>query len=155
MTSVYYPTNIYIVAMDIQGTIIFVCNDHGSNVDNLMDTFDRCVGDSILFFFHNQINQLLILFFCLSGTTSTVYAVIAQYTFLSRIHPGNRNWVEILGIIVVVISATVPAYKRAKHKQRDKNKQNNDVKNNPEEDQPDGNMQVPEEALLMDTLNNA
>ena len=30
------------------------------------------------------------------GSTSTVYVVIAQYTFLSKIHPGNRNGMELL-----------------------------------------------------------
>ncbi len=50
------------------------------------------------------------------GTTNAVYVIIAQYTFLSGKHPGNRNWIEILGVILVVISSTVPAYMRAKHK---------------------------------------
>ena len=71
-----------------------------------------------------------------------MYVVIAQYTFLSGIHPGNRNWIEILGIIVVVISATVPAYMRAKHKQGEEKKQSSDENNKSEEDQTDGDIQV-------------
>ncbi len=52
--------------------------------------------------------------------------VIAQYTFLSGIHPGNRNWIEIFGVVLVVISSTVPAYMRAKHKQEEDKEQGQD-----------------------------
>ncbi len=56
------------------------------------------------------------------GTTSTVYVVIAQYTFLSGIHPGNHNWIEILGIVVVLVSSMVPAYMRAKQQKGNSDK---------------------------------
>ncbi len=55
------------------------------------------------------------------GTTNAVYVVIAQYTFLSGKHPGNQNWIEILGVLLVVISSTVPAFMRAKHTNEDNN----------------------------------
>ncbi len=45
----------------------------------------------------------------LIGCTSTVYVVVAQYTVLSSVLPGNHNWVEILGVILVLISSVVPS----------------------------------------------
>ncbi len=52
----------------------------------------------------------------LIACTSNVYLVIAQYTFLSSIHPGNRNVIEILGVVLVIISSTVPSVIKAKEK---------------------------------------
>ncbi len=49
-------------------------------------------------------------------STSTIYVVFAQYTFLSHIHRGNHNFVEILGIGLVIISSTFPSFIKAKKK---------------------------------------
>ncbi len=46
--------------------------------------------------------------------TSTIYLVVAQYTFLSHVHPGNHNWIEILGVVLVIISSTVPPVVKAR-----------------------------------------
>ena len=40
-----------------------------------------------------------------------LYVVCAQYTFLSHIHRGNHNLVEILGICLVIIGSTFPSLK--------------------------------------------
>ena len=37
--------------------------------------------------------------------TSTVFMLVAQYTFLSPIHPGNRNWMEIVGVTLVILGS--------------------------------------------------
>ena len=40
-------------------------------------------------------------------SASTVFMLIAQYTFLSPIHPGNRNWMEIVGVTLVILGSTL------------------------------------------------
>ncbi len=55
----------------------------------------------------------------LIGSTSTVYALIAQYTILSGIHPGNRNWMEIIGVALVIITSVVPSVVRARGQKYD------------------------------------
>ena len=37
--------------------------------------------------------------------TSTVFMLVVQYTFLSPIHPGNRNWMEIVGVTLVILGS--------------------------------------------------
>ncbi len=44
--------------------------------------------------------------FSLISTTSVVYAVIGQYTILSGIQPGNHNWMEILGVALIIFSVS-------------------------------------------------
>ena len=34
-------------------------------------------------------------------STTVVFMLIPQYTVLSSIHPGNRNWIEVLGVALV------------------------------------------------------
>ncbi len=50
------------------------------------------------------------------SSTMLIYVSIAQYTFLSHIHKGNHNWVEILGICLVIISSTFPSIIKARQK---------------------------------------
>ena len=38
-------------------------------------------------------------------STSVVFFLIAQYTVLSSIHPGHRNWMELVGVIFVMFSS--------------------------------------------------
>ena len=54
----------------------------------------------------------------LVACTSTVYITIAQYTFMSGIQPGNHNWIEILGVVLVMISSTLPSVVKASKKSR-------------------------------------
>ena len=46
--------------------------------------------------------------FTLIGTTTVLYALIAQYSFLRGIHPGNHNWMEVLGVVLMIICVTFP-----------------------------------------------
>ncbi len=60
--------------------------------------------------------------FTLIGTTSVMYSLIAQYTFLSGIQPGNHNWMEILGIVFIIFSVSFPSVikvMKQKHKEQD------------------------------------
>ena len=41
--------------------------------------------------------------YTLINSTSTVIMLVSQYTFLSTIHPGYRNWIEIFGAVLVMI----------------------------------------------------
>ena len=38
-------------------------------------------------------------------STSVVFFSIAQYTVLSSIHPGHRNWMEVVGVCLVLIGS--------------------------------------------------
>ena len=38
-------------------------------------------------------------------STSVVFFLISQYTVLSSIHPGHRNWIEVLGVCLVLIGS--------------------------------------------------
>ena len=50
-------------------------------------------------------------------TTSTVYMVAAQYTVLKDIYPGHRNWIEIVGIGLVILGCLfIPFVQLAKKK---------------------------------------
>ena len=40
-------------------------------------------------------------------TTTIIYMVIAQYTVLKYIQPGHRNWIEVVGIVLVVIGCVL------------------------------------------------
>ena len=40
-------------------------------------------------------------------STSLVFFLVAQYTVLSSIHPGHRNWMEVVGVVLVLIGSTV------------------------------------------------
>ena len=40
--------------------------------------------------------------YTLINSTSTVIMLVSQYTFLSSIHPGHRNWTEIFGAALVM-----------------------------------------------------
>ncbi len=45
----------------------------------------------------------------LIGSTSIIYMTISQYTFLSNLHPGNHNWLEIAGVCIVLTSSILPS----------------------------------------------
>ena len=47
--------------------------------------------------------------FVLISSTIVVFMVIAQYTVLSSILPGNGNWVEIAGVVLVLLGSTLGA----------------------------------------------
>ena len=40
-------------------------------------------------------------------TTSVVFMLIPQYTLLSSIQPGNRNWVEVAGVCLVLLGSSL------------------------------------------------
>ncbi len=42
-------------------------------------------------------------------STSTLYMVISQYTFMAHYHRGNHNLLEICGVLIVLISSLVPS----------------------------------------------
>ena len=51
---------------------------------------------------------------CISGntitaisSTSVVFNLISQYTILSSILPGNRNWIEIVGVVLVLLGSAM------------------------------------------------
>ena len=53
-------------------------------------------------------------------TSCTVYMVIAQYTILKNIYPGHRNWIEILGVGLIILGCIVsPLVKLIKTKRTD------------------------------------
>ena len=65
----------------------------------------------------------LIWFFCLIGSsyvsgntvniiysTSPVFMLISQYTVLSSIHPGNANWTEVVGTILVLLGSSLGSF---------------------------------------------
>ena len=39
-------------------------------------------------------------------STSIVFLLASQYTLLSSIQPGNRNWIEVVGVIFVLLGST-------------------------------------------------
>ena len=41
------------------------------------------------------------------STSSIIAMLAAQYTILKDIHPGHRNWIEVLGVFVVLLGATI------------------------------------------------
>ena len=45
--------------------------------------------------------------FVLISSTIVVFMVIAQYSVLSSILPGNRNWIEITGVVLVLLGSTL------------------------------------------------
>ena len=47
----------------------------------------------------NTINMIL--------CTSVVFMLLAQYTVLSSIHPGHRNWMEVLGAVLVFVGSSL------------------------------------------------
>ena len=40
-------------------------------------------------------------------STSVVFFLVAQYTVLSSIHPGHRNWIEVLGVILILVGSSI------------------------------------------------
>ena len=40
-------------------------------------------------------------------STSVVFFLIAQYTLLSHILPGHRNWIEVVGVVLVLLGAAM------------------------------------------------
>ena len=40
-------------------------------------------------------------------STSVVFFLIAQYTVLSSIHPGHRNWMEVAGVILILVGSSM------------------------------------------------
>ncbi len=40
-------------------------------------------------------------------STSVVILLLPQYTVLSSIHPGNRNWMEVVGVVLVMLGASL------------------------------------------------
>ncbi len=51
----------------------------------------------------------------LIGGTSVIYMVIAQYTLLSNIHAGNHNWLEICGLVLVLVSSIFPSVREERN----------------------------------------
>ena len=41
------------------------------------------------------------------STSSIIAMLAAQYTILNDIHPGHRNWIEVLGVFLVLLGATI------------------------------------------------
>ena len=41
------------------------------------------------------------------STSSIIAMLAAQYTILKNIHPGHRNWIEVLGVFIVLLGATI------------------------------------------------
>ncbi len=80
-------------------------------------TFLLSLLDWILIITHCVTNAIVIIsyfyvctkipgtFAALIMSTSTVYVVLAQYTFLSHIHGGNHNWIELCGAGIVLIGS--------------------------------------------------
>ena len=54
-------------------------------------------------------DQLLLLetLFSLILSTQVVLMLIAQYTVLSSISPGHRNWLEVVGVMFVLIGSSL------------------------------------------------
>ena len=40
-------------------------------------------------------------------SSSIIAMLAAQYTILKDIHPGHRNWIEVLGVFLVLLGATI------------------------------------------------
>ena len=40
-------------------------------------------------------------------STSVLFFLLAQYTVLSSKHPGHRNWMEVAGVILVLIGSSM------------------------------------------------
>ena len=43
-------------------------------------------------------------------TSDVVVMLIFQYTVLSSIHPGHRNWIEVVGVILVLFGCSVSSF---------------------------------------------
>ena len=50
----------------------------------------------------------------ISGNTANILScsevvlmLIPQYTILSSIHPGNRNWIEVVGVFLVLFGSSL------------------------------------------------
>ena len=43
-------------------------------------------------------------------TSDVVVMLIFQYTVLSSIHPGQRNWIEVVGVILVLFGCSVSSF---------------------------------------------
>ena len=39
-------------------------------------------------------------------STQVVFMLIAQYTVLSSILPGHRNWMEVVGVVLVLLGSS-------------------------------------------------
>ncbi len=80
-------------------------------------TFLLSLSDWMLAITHCMTNAIVMLSFyymctripgtlaALIMSTSTIYVVIAQYTFLSHIQRGNHNWMELCGAGIVLIGS--------------------------------------------------
>ncbi len=53
------------------------------------------------------------------GSTTTIWVVLAQYTVLSSIHPGNRNLMEIIGVVLMILCSVIPSIVKTR-KQKNK-----------------------------------
>ena len=40
-------------------------------------------------------------------SSSIIAMLAAQYTILKDIHPGHRNWIEVFGVLLVLLGATI------------------------------------------------
>ncbi len=69
------------------------------------------LGHSITFVFHMPLFMYASVYVpglvSIIGCTSTVYVTLAQYSFLSDIHGGNRNWMEIIGVLLILCSSLI------------------------------------------------
>ena len=45
--------------------------------------------------------------FNLINSTSTIIVLVTQYTLLSKIHPGNKNWFEVVGVALVTVGCAL------------------------------------------------
>ncbi len=59
---------------------------------------------------------------CIQQALACPYHLI--YTFLSSVQPapGNHNWIEILGVVLVIISSTVPSVVKTQGKSKSETK---------------------------------
>ena len=60
---------------------------------------------AVTFFFSCAVvegNVVIVVF-----STISVYMAIAQYTFLKNIFPGHRNWIEVFGVTLVLITSVL------------------------------------------------
>ena len=46
-------------------------------------------------------------FIVLLSSFTILFMVLGQYTFLRNIHPGHRNWIEAVGIVLVLCGSTI------------------------------------------------
>ena len=56
------------------------------------------------------------------GSTSIIYVWIAQFSFLSHIHGGYMNWIEICGICIIIFTSVFPSVVKMFREKKDTEK---------------------------------